>query len=208
MLGLVGIKLGMTQMFDKEGNLIPVTVVECPPATVLAVKTKDGKDGYQAIKVASGTAKERLLTKAEAGVFKKAGVAAAKHVAEFRLDDVSGYEVGKTLDVTLFEEGKKVTITGVSKGKGFAGTIKRHKFQRGPETHGSQNVRQPGSIGAHTYPGRTFPGQRMAGHHGDKNTTYKNLGIVGIDAEKNLLFIRGAVPGAKSGKVIVRKQNG
>jgi large subunit ribosomal protein L3 len=208
MLGLVGIKLGMTQVYDKEGNLIPVTVVECPAATVLSVKTKEGKDGYSAIKLASGAVKERLLSKAEAGVFKKANLAPAKHVAEFRLADTKEYEVGKTLNVSIFEEGKKVTVTGVSKGKGFAGTIKRHKFNRGPETHGSQNVRQPGSIGAHTYPGRTFPGQRMAGHHGDKTTTYKNLVVVGIDAEKNLLFLRGAVPGAKSGKVIVRKQNG
>jgi len=206
MLGLVGIKLGMTQVYDKEGNLIPVTVVECPPATVLSVKAKDGKDGYSAVKLASGAVKERLLSKAEAGVFKKAGVAAGKHVAEFRLADTKDYEVGKTLDVTLFEEGKKVTVTSRSKGKGFAGTIKRHKFQRGPETHGSQNVRQPGSIGAHTYPGRTFPGQRMAGHHGDKNTTVKNLFVVAVDLEKNLLFLRGAVPGATSAKVIVRKQ--
>jgi large subunit ribosomal protein L3 len=206
MLGLVGIKLGMTQVYDKEGNLIPVTVVECPPATVLSVKTKDGKDGYNAVKLSSGAVKERLLSKAQAGVFKKANVAAGKHVAEFRLADTKEYEVGKTLDVTLFEEGKKVTVTSRSKGKGFAGTIKRHKFNRGPETHGSQNVRQPGSIGAHTYPGRTFPGQRMAGHHGDKNTTYKNLLVVAVDAEKNLLFLRGAVPGATSAKVIVRKQ--
>jgi large subunit ribosomal protein L3 len=206
MLGLVGIKLGMTQVYDKEGNLIPVTVVECPPATVLSVKAKDGKDGYSAVKLASGAVKERLLSKAEAGVFKKAGVPAGKHVAEFRLADTKEYEVGKQLTVALFEEGKKVTVTSRSKGKGFAGTIKRHKFQRGPETHGSQNVRQPGSIGAHTYPGRTFPGQRMAGHHGDKNTTVKNLFVVAVDAEKNLLFLRGAVPGATSAKVIVRKQ--
>lgn len=206
MLGLIGIKLGMTQVYDKEGNLIPVTVVEVPPATVLAVKTKEGKDGYKAVKLVSGAVKERLLTKAEAGVFKKAGIPAGKHVAEFRLDDLAGYEVGKQLNVSVFEGSKVLTISGVSKGKGFAGTIKRHKFQRGPETHGSQNVRQPGSIGAHTYPGRTFPGQRMAGHHGDKNTTVKNLGLVAIDVEKNLLFIQGAVPGATSGKVIVRKQ--
>lgn len=207
MLGLVGIKLGMTQVFDKEGNLIPVTVVEVPPATVLSVKTEEGRDGYKAVKLVSGAVKDRLLTKAQAGVFKKAGVDAGKYVAEFRLDDVSAYEVGKVLTVSLFEAGQDVTVSGVSKGKGFAGTIKRHKFGRGPETHGSQNVRQPGSIGAHTYPGRTFPGQRMAGHHGSKKTTVKNLGVVAIDAEKNLLFIRGAVPGATSGKVIVRKQN-
>lgn len=205
MQGLIGIKLGMTQVYTKNGDMIAVTVVEVPTATILALKT-EAKDGYSAIKLVSGKVKERLLNRAEAGVFKKAGIAAGKHLAEFRVPKVEGFEVGKQIDVSLFEEGKKVTITGTSKGRGFAGTIKRHKFQRGPETHGSQNVRQPGSIGAHTYPGRTFPGQRMAGHHGDQTKTVKNLVVVLVDVEKNLLFVRGAVPGATNGKVIVRKQ--
>ena len=205
MLGLVGTKLGMTQIFNETGETVAVTIVELPPATILEIKTQE-KHGYQGLKLASGKAKERLLSKPDAGVFKKAGVPAGRFVAEFRVDDVKAYEVGKQLDVSMFEKEKKVTVTGVSKGKGFAGTIKRHKFSRGPETHGSQNVRQPGSVGAHTYPARTFPGQKMAGHMGMDTKTVKNLGVVKIDAEKNLLFIRGAVPGGINAKVIVRKQ--
>ena len=205
MLGLKGKKLGMTQLFNEVGEIVAVTVIELPPATVLEQKTKE-KHGYTGIKVGSGKANEKRMTKAEAGVFKKLNVPAAKWLTEFRLDDTKDFEVGKTIDVSIFADAKKVTVTGDSKGRGFAGTIKRHKFQRGPETHGSMNVRQPGSIGAHTYPGRTFPGQRMAGHHGDKTHTIKNLVVVKIDVEKNLLFVRGAVPGATNGEVLVRKQ--
>lgn len=205
MLGLVGTKLGMTQIFNETGETIAVTIVELLPATILEVKTAE-KHGYTGVKVTAGQAKERLLNKAEAGVFKKANVAPGKFVTEFRVDDVKSYEVGKQIDVSMFEKDKVVTVTGTSKGHGFAGTIKRHKFSRGPETHGSMNVRQPGSIGAHTFPARTFPGQRMAGHMGVDTKTVKNLGVVKIDKEKNLLFIQGAVPGHKNGKVIVRKQ--
>lgn len=205
MLGLKGIKLGMTQVFNEAGETVAVTIIELPPATVLEQKSKD-KHGYTGIKVASGKANEKRQSKAFAGVFKKANVPSAKWLTEFRLDDTKDFEVGKTLDVSIFANEKKVTVTGVSKGRGFAGTIKRHKFNRGPETHGSQNVRQPGSIGAHTYPGRTFPGQRMAGHHGSEQYTIKNLAVVKVDVEKNLLFVRGAVPGATNGEVLVRKQ--
>jgi large subunit ribosomal protein L3 len=205
MLGLKGIKLGMTQVFNEAGEIVAVTVIELPPATVLEQKTKD-KHGYTGIKVASGKPNEKRMSKAESGVFKKANLPAAKWLTEFRLADTKDFEVGKKIDVSIFADAKKVTVTGVSKGRGFAGTIKRHKFNRGPETHGSMNVRQPGSIGAHTYPGRTFPGQRMAGHHGDKQHTYKNLAVVKVDVEKNLLFVRGAVPGATNGEVLVRKQ--
>jgi large subunit ribosomal protein L3 len=205
MLGLKGIKLGMTQVFNEAGEIVAVTIIELPPATVLEQKSKD-KHGYTGIKVASGKANEKRQNKAIAGVFKKANVPAAKWLTEFRLDDTKDFEVGKTVDVSIFANEKKVTVTGVSKGRGFAGTIKRHKFQRGPETHGSMNVRQPGSIGAHTYPGRTFPGQRMAGHHGSEQYTIKNLAVVKVDVEKNLLFVRGAVPGATNGEVLVRKQ--
>ncbi len=205
MLGLIGTKLGMTQIFNDAGDMVAVTIIELPPATVMELKTSD-KDGYQAIKVVQGKGKEKQMTKAQLGVFKKAQVEAGKFLSEFRLSDLKDWSIGKKYDVSIFEKEKEVTITGVSKGKGFAGTIKRHKFQRGPSTHGSQNVRQPGSIGAHTYPGRVFPGQRMAGHHGDRVTTYKNLDVVKVDVEKNLLFVRGTVPGPKSGKVIVRKQ--
>jgi large subunit ribosomal protein L3 len=195
----------MTQIFNAEGNMVAVTVIELPVATVLEHKTKE-KDGYVAIKVASGSKKEKHLNKAEAGVFKKHNVAPARWLTEWRLEDTKEFEVGKKIDVSIFEKEKEVTVEGTSKGRGFAGTIKRHKFQRGPETHGSQNVRQPGSVGAHTYPGRTFPGQRMAGHHGDQKHTIKNLDVVKVDLEKNLLFVRGAVPGATNGEVIVRKQ--
>ena len=205
MLGLKGIKLGMTQVFNEAGEIVAVTIIELPPATVLEQKSKD-KHGYTGIKVASGKANEKRQNKAIAGVFKKANVPAAKWLTEFRLDDTKDFEVGKTVDVSIFANEKKVTVTGVSKDRGFAGTIKRHKFQRGPETHGSMNVRQPGSIGAHTYPGRTFPGQRMAGHHGSEQYTIKNLAVVKVDVEKNLLFVRGAVPGATNGEVLVRKQ--
>ena len=205
MLGLIGKKLGMTQIFTAEGNSVAVTIIELPVATVLELKTKE-KDGYVAIKVASGSKKEKHLTKPESGVFKKYGVPPARYLTEWRLDDTKDFAVGNKIDVSIFEKEKEVTVEGTSKGRGFAGTIKRHKFQRGPSTHGSQNVRQPGSIGAHTYPGRTFPGQKMAGHHGDHKHTIKNLDVVKVDVEKNLLFIRGAVPGATNGEVIVRKQ--
>jgi large subunit ribosomal protein L3 len=206
MLGLIGIKLGMTQIYNKEGQPVPVTVIELPPATVMEVKSKD-KHGYAAIKLASGSKKEKHLNKAEIGQFKKANAPLSRFVAEFRLADTAGYEVGKTLDVSLFSDSKEVTVTGTSKGRGFAGTIKRHGFSRGPETHGSMNVRAPGSLGAHTYPGRVWPGQKLGGHYGVEKHTFKNLELVQVDAERNLLFIKGAVPGANQGEVIVRKQN-
>ncbi len=205
MLGLIGTKLGMTQIFTTEGNSVAVTVIELPPATIMGLMTAE-KDGYKAIKIASGTGREKSMTKATIGQYKKAGIAVGKNMAEFRLDDLKDWAVGAQYNVSIFESDKEVTITGTTKGRGFAGTIKRHKFQRGPTTHGSQNTRQPGSIGAHTYPGRVFPGQRMAGHHGDRKQTVKNLDVVKVDVEKNLLFVRGAVPGCKNSKVIVRKQ--
>ncbi len=206
MLGLIGIKLGMTQVYNQDGQPVPVTVVELPPATVMEVKSVD-KHGYVAVKLASGARKEKHLNQAEIGQFKKSGVAFSRYVAEFRIDDAAGYEVGKTVDVSLFKDSKKVTVTGTSKGRGFAGTIKRHGFSRGPETHGSMNVRAPGSLGAHTYPGRVWPGQKLGGHYGDARKTFKNLEIVQVDAERNLLFIKGAVPGANQGEIIVRVQN-
>jgi large subunit ribosomal protein L3 len=195
----------MTQVFSKDGDMVAVTIIELPPATIMAVKTKD-KDGYQAIKIASGQVKEKKLNKAAQGAFKKAGIAAGKWVMEFRLKDVSEWEVGKQYDVSIFAEEKEITVIGTSKGRGFAGTIKKYKFQRGPSTHGSKNVRAPGSVGAHTYPARTFPGKKLPGHMGDVRKTVKNLRLVQVDVEKNLLYVRGAVPGATNGKVIVRKQ--
>jgi large subunit ribosomal protein L3 len=207
MLGIIGKKLGMTQIFNADGQPVPVTVVEAAPAVVMALRTQD-KDGYTAIKVASGTAKEKHLTKADLGQFKAAGIAPSRQVMEFRLDDVSSYEVGGQYDVSIFAEDKHVTVIGVSKGRGFAGTIKRYKFQRGPSAHGSKNVRAPGSLGAHSYPARVFPGKKLPGHHGVQQFTIKNLEVVKVDVESGLIFIKGAVPGAANGKVIVRKQNG
>jgi large subunit ribosomal protein L3 len=207
MIGIIGKKLGMTQIFTPDGQPVPVTVIEALPATVMALKTME-KDGYQAIKVATGSRKEKHLNQAELGQFKKAGIAPARWVAEFRLDDLKDWEIGKQYNVSILEGEKRVTVMGVSKGRGFAGTIKRHKFTRGPEAHGSKNVRAPGSMGAHSYPGRVFPGKKLGGHMGVDNKTCKNLELVKIDAENNLLFIKGAVPGATNGRIIVRKQNG
>ncbi len=207
MLGIIGKKLGMTQIFTAEGQPVPVTVVEALPTTVLAVKTKD-KDGYQAIQVATGSRKDKHVAKAQKGQFEKSGLTPARWIAEFRLEDLAGWEVGKQYDLSIFNEDKKVTVTGTSKGRGFAGTIKRHKFKRGPSAHGSKNVRAPGSMGAHSYPARVFPGKRLGGHMGVEQKTYKNLEVVKVDVEKNLLFIKGALPGGTNAKVIVRKQHG
>ncbi len=207
MIGIIGKKLGMTQIFNADGQPVPVTIIEVLPTTVMDVKTQE-KDGYKAIKVASGSKKEKHLTQAELGQFKKAGIAPAGFVGEFRLEDLGDWEVGKQYDASILEGEKKVTVVGISKGRGFAGTIKRHKFSRGPSTHGSKNVRAPGSMGAHSYPGRVFPGKKLGGHMGVDRKTVKNLELVKIDVENNLLFIKGAVPGASNGKIIVRKQNG
>lgn len=207
MIGIIGKKLGMTQIFTADGQPVPVTIIEVPTATVMALKTKES-DGYKAIKVASGTRKEKHLTLPESGQFKKLGMSPALWVAEFRLEDLADWEVGKQYGVSIFDGDKKVTVIGISKGRGFAGTIKRHKFSRGPEAHGSKNTRAPGSMGAHSYPGRVFPGKKLGGHMGVDRKTVKNLELVKIDAENNLLFIKGAVPGASNGKIIVRKQNG
>jgi large subunit ribosomal protein L3 len=207
MLGIIGKKLGMTQIFNADGQPVAVTVVEAPPATVLALKTAE-KDGYTAIKIASGTAKEKHMSRADVGQFKASGVALSRQIMEFRLDDIADWEVGKQYDVSIFSEEKKVTVIGVSKGRGFAGTIKRHKFSRGPSAHGSRNVRAPGSLGAHSYPARVFPGKKLPGHMGVEQKTVKNLEVVRVDVESGLIFIKGAVPGATNAKVIVRKQNG
>lgn len=207
MLGIIGKKLGMTQIFNADGQPVAVTVVEANPASVMDIKTVE-RDGYTAIKVASGSDKEKHLTKADLGQFKKSGLAPTRDIVEFRLDDVSDWEIGKQYDVSIFNDEKRVTVVGVSKGRGFAGTIKRHKFQRGPSAHGSKNVRAPGSLGAHSYPARVFPGKRLAGHMGVDQKTVKNLEVVRVDVESGLIFIKGAVPGATNAKVIVRKQNG
>jgi large subunit ribosomal protein L3 len=199
-IGLIGRKVGMTSVFAEDGTIVPVSVVAIEPNTVTAVRTV-ARDGYTAVQLGAGTAKR--LTKPRLGQLK--GLPRVRDVREFRLDDVSEYEVGQSLDVGLFTEGEKVDVTGVSKGKGFAGTIKRHNFRRGPETHGSDSHRAPGSIGGGTTPGKVFKGTGMAGHMGHERVTVKKATVVRADAERNLLLIKGPVPGARDALVLVRK---
>jgi large subunit ribosomal protein L3 len=201
-IGLIGRKVGMTQVFADDGTLVPVSVLSVEPNTVTAVRTVE-RDGYRAVQLGTGTA--RRQTKPRQGQLKD--LPQVRDVREFRLAtaDDDAFEVGQTLDVTLFSAGDTVDVTGVSKGKGFAGTIKRHHAKRGPETHGSDSHRQPGSIGAGTDPGRVLKGTRMSGHLGDARTTIRQLTVVSADVERNLLLIRGSVPGARNGLVLVRK---
>jgi large subunit ribosomal protein L3 len=201
-IGLIGRKVGMTSIFAEDGTHVPVSVVEIEPNTVTALRTSE-QDGYTAVQIGAGTAKK--LTKPRLGQLKD--LPRVKVAREFRLDDISEYEVGQTLDVTLFADGEIVDVTGVSKGKGFSGTIKRHNFRRGPETHGSDSHRQPGSIGAGTYPGKVFKGTPMAGHMGNDKVTVKKMTIIRTDAERNLILIKGALPGARNAMIVVRKAN-
>jgi len=200
--GIIGKKLGMTQLFDQEtGVVTAVTVIEAGPCPVVSVRTPD-VDGYTALQLAYGEVKERRLSKPEVGHLKHAGVAPHRHLIEFR--DAEGFAVGETVTMEAFERGEAVKVSGRSKGKGFAGTIKRHNFSSGPKSHGSHNIRQPGSIGASATPSRVFKGIRMAGHTGDHRVTQRGLKVAEIDAERNLLLVAGPVPGAIGGIVEIR----
>ncbi len=200
-LGLIGRKLGMTSIFDADGTVVPVSVVEIEPNTVTRLRTPD-RDGYTAVQVGAGRA--RRLTKPVAGQLK--GLPPVATLREFRVDSVDGFAVGQTLGVAdVFAAGELVDVTGVSKGRGFAGTVKRHHFKRGPKTHGSDNYRKPGSIGPGTTPGRVYKGLRMAGHMGAERVTVKKLRVVRTDPERNLLLVKGAVPGPRGGLLLVRK---
>jgi large subunit ribosomal protein L3 len=203
MKGIVGRKIGMTQVFDEEtGRLVPVTVIEAGPCPVVAVRTVDA-DGYDAVQLAWGEAPERKLTKPELGHLRKNGVGPHRRLVEIR----GPHELtpGETVTVESFEPGEKVKVSGVSIGKGFQGTVKRHRFHRGPETHGSHNVRKPGSVGASATPSRVFKGVRMAGQMGARKTTQVGLTIVDRDPDQNLLLVRGAVPGHRNATVVVRE---
>lgn len=205
-LGLVGRKVGMTRIFGEGGEAIPVTILEVVANRITQKKTAD-KDGYSAVQLAFGSKKSNRLNKAEAGVFAKAGVEAGSGFIEFRLsaEEDENYAIGKTVDVSLFSVGQHVDVTGLSKGKGFAGNIKRHNFSSQRASHGnSLSHRVPGSIGQCQDPGRVFPGKKMPGHLGAKRVTTQNLEIIRVDAERNLLLIKGAVPGAKNGDVLVK----
>jgi large subunit ribosomal protein L3 len=199
-IGLIGRKVGMTSVFAEDGTMVPVSVLAVEPNTVTAVRTEE-RDGYTAVQVGAGTA--RRLSKPRQGQLKD--LPRVRDVREFRLDGSDEFEVGQRLDVSLFAAGDTVDVTGVSKGKGFAGTIKRHHFRRGPESHGSDSHRQPGSIGAGTTPGRVYRGTRMAGHMGHQRITVRKLTVVKVDAERDLLLVDGPVPGPRSGLVLVRK---
>ncbi|MEZ8825757.1 50S ribosomal protein L3 [Vibrio amylolyticus] len=204
MIGLVGRKVGMTRVFTEEGVSIPVTVVEVEANRVSQVRTIEN-DGYAAIQVTAGAKKANRVTKPEAGHFAKAGVEAGRGLWEFRLENGEEFEVGAELNVELFNEIKKVDVTGTSKGKGFQGAIKRWNFSTQDMTHGnSLSHRAPGSIGQCQTPGRVFKGKKMAGHMGAERVTTQNLEIVRVDAERNLLLIKGAVPGSTGGNVIVK----
>ncbi len=205
-IGLVGRKRGMTRIFTEEGSSIPVTVVEVNPNRITQIRSAE-TDGYSAIQVTCGARRTSLVNRPAAGHFAKAGVEAGEGLWEFRLDNDEGSDlsVGSEITVERFEAGQKVDVTGTSKGKGFAGVIKRHNFRMQDATHGnSLSHRAPGSIGQCQTPGRVFKGKKMAGHMGDERVTTLNLEVVRVDAERNLLLIRGAVPGAPGGHVLVR----
>ena len=202
-LGLVGRKVGMTRVFDEQGASVPVTVLEMTANRVTQVKTKD-TDGYEAVQVAFGSKKANRVNKAEAGHFAKAGVEAGAGLIEFAIE-AGELKAGDVIEVSMFEAGQLVDITGTSKGKGFAGTIKRHNFDSQRTSHGnSRSHRVPGSIGQAQDPGRVFKGQRMAGQYGNTKSTVQSLVVVRVDAERNLLLVKGAVPGAINSDVVVR----
>jgi len=203
--GIVGKKLGMTQVFDAEtGTLTPVTVIEAGPCPVVAVRTTEN-DGYDAVQLAFDEVPERKVTKPELGHLAKHGVGPYRRLVELR--GQSELAPGETVTVEAFEPGEKIKVTGVSIGKGFQGTIKRHRFSRGPESHGSHNVRKPGSIGASATPSRVFKGMKMAGQMGSKRVTQVGLTVVDRDVEQNLLLVKGAVPGHRNSMVVVREDS-
>ncbi|WP_019132921.1 50S ribosomal protein L3 [Peptoniphilus obesi] len=200
---LIGKKIGMTQIFDEQGVVTPVTVIEAEPNVVIQKKTEE-VDGYNAIQVATGYVKERRVNKPIKGHFDKAGVEYKKNIREFRTDNTDEYNIGDELKVDIFEQGQFVDVTGNSKGKGTQGVIRRHNFGRGRETHGSKFHRMPGGMSAATYPGRVWKGHRMAGKMGNERVTVQNLEIIRVDLDKNLILIKGAIPGPKKGTVIIK----
>ncbi len=200
---ILGRKIGMTQVWDEDDNVVPVTVILAGPCTVSQVKTKE-TDGYDAVQIGFGDIKAKKVNKPMAGHFAKAGVEPMRYLREVRVEDASEYKPGDQVTVADFADVKAVDVIGTSKGKGFQGTIKRWNFSRGPMTHGSRNQRKPGSIGQCAYPARVRKGLHMAGHMGDERVTVKNLKLVRVDADQNLLLVKGAVPGAKNALVQVR----
>jgi large subunit ribosomal protein L3 len=200
---ILGRKLGMTQVWSENDELIPVTVIQAGPCVVSQVKTVE-RDGYAAVQLAFGDIKESKVNKPKAGHFAKAGVTPRRHIAEVRLDEGDEVKIGQEFTVAMFEDVPSVHVTGTSKGKGFAGVMKRHNFSGGPGGHGSHFHRAPGSVGQASTPSRIFKGAKMAGHMGDEKVTVRNLDVVRIDSEQNLLLLKGAVPGGKGALLTIR----
>lgn len=203
---LIGRKLEMTQLFAEDGSAVPVTVVQAGPCTVTQVKTQE-RDGYSALQIGYGSRKPKNVNRPMKGHMDKAGKGYFKILQEVRVDQGSDFEVGQDIAVDVFEIGERIDVIGTSKGKGFAGTIKRWGFQRGPAGHGSKNIREPGSTGNATYPGRVIKGKKMPGQKGNKRVTLMGLKIIDVRPEENLLIVKGAIPGAKNGIIFIRKSN-
>ncbi|WP_024822569.1 50S ribosomal protein L3 [Aminobacterium mobile] len=206
-IGILGRKLGMTQIYNETGQAVPVTVIQAGPCPVVALRTPD-KNGYSAVLLGFGEMKPHKLTKPVKGQFDKVNVEPQRYLREFRLGSVDGYEIGQAIDVSFFKEGEKINVVGMSKGKGFAGVIKRFNFGGTFATHGvSKTHRHPGSSGASSYPGKIFKGKTMPGRMGGERVTVKNLTVVAVDTENNLLLVKGAVPGTRNGIITVYKQD-
>ena len=203
MKGILGKKLGMTQIFTEAGNVVPVTVVEAGPVVVTQIKTTE-KEGYNAVQVGFVDAKEKSLNKPQKGHLAAANVL-KKHLKEFRMDSVEEFTVGQEIKADIFAAGEIIEVTGTSKGKGFQGPIKRHGQSRGPESHGSRYHRRPGSMGACSFPGRVFKNKKLAGHMGSVKVTVQNLEVVRVDADKNLILVKGAIPGPKGSMVTIKE---
>jgi large subunit ribosomal protein L3 len=207
MIGMIGKKVGMTQLYGEKGEAVPVTVLEVGPCTVTEVRTLE-RDGYSALQLGFGTNKERRFSRPVLGQFKKRNLPPSRFLKEFRVADVSAYQPGQTLTVSLFEAGKSVDVQGVTKGRGFQGVVKRYGFVAGHASHGPTHGKQPGSIGASAFPSRVIKGKRLPGRMGGENLTIRNLKVFAVDAEQNLLLVRGAVPGPTNGLVFVKKREG
>ncbi len=201
--GIIGRKIGMTQIFDEKGNVIPVTVIEAGPCVVAQVKTIE-TDGYNSIQLGFGDVKEKHLNKPEIGHFTKSKLTPKKYLREFRLDDISTFKVGDEVKADIFTAGEKVDIQGTSKGKGFQGVIKRHGQSRGPMAHGSKYHRRPGSMGSTSTPGRVYKGKKLPGHMGNVTITIQNLEVIRVDMDKNVILVKGSVPGVKGAIVKIK----
>jgi len=197
MKGLIGKKIGMTQFFTEDGSAIPVSVIQVGPCPVVQVKTTE-KDGYNAVQIAFEEVPPTRSNLPKIGHFRRAGLPPYRHLQEFRVDSTEGFEVGQMVGVDIFKETKKVNVSGRTKGKGYTGVVKRHNYSGGSKTHGSKSHNVPGSIGMAAYPSRVLKGHKLAGHHGFKNFTVRNLEVVDVDAENNILLVKGAVPGGRN----------